>query len=55
MILKNFDLKSNTLLNNITLFYGSNDGHKDEILNNFIKIFDGEILRYDESDLISKM
>ena len=54
MILKNFDLKSNTLLNNITLFYGSNDGHKDEILNNFIKIFDGEILRYDESDLISK-
>jgi len=53
MILKTFDLKSKILLNNITLFYGSNDGFKDDILNKFIKDFNGEILRYDETDLIA--
>ena len=54
MIFKTFDLESKKLLNNISLFYGSNDGFKDEILNKFIKEFKGEILRYEELELISK-
>ena len=54
MILKYFELKREKLLNNILLFYGSNEGLKDEILNNFIKNFNGEVSRYDENDLLSK-
>ena len=54
MILKYFELKREKLLNNILLFYGSNEGLKDEILNNLIKNFNGEVSRYDENDLLSK-
>ena len=54
MILKTFELRPKILSNNISLFYGSNDGFKDEILNNFIKDFKGEVSRYEEVDLIAK-
>ena len=54
MILKNFELKNKKLSNNIILFYGSNDGLKDEILNDILKKHEGEISRYDENELLSK-
>ena len=54
MILKYYELKNKRLSNNIVLLYGTNDGLKDEIVNDIIKIFNCEISRYDEVDLLSK-
>ena len=54
MILKYFELKNKKLSNNIVLLYGSNDGLKEEIVNDIIQKFNCEISRYDEGDLLSK-
>ena len=54
MILKHFELKNKKLSSNIVLLYGSNDGLKDEIVNDIIQKFNCEISRYDEGDLLSK-
>ena len=54
MILKYFELKNKRLSNNIVLLYGTNDGLKDEIVNDIIQKFNCEISRYDEVDLLSK-
>ena len=56
MILKSFNhdqLKK--VKSNIYLFYGENEGHKDEIINKyFLDGFDGEILKYDENQTLEK-
>ena len=54
MILKYYELKNKKLSNNIVLLYGTNDGLKDEIVNDIIQKFNCEISRYDEVDLLSK-
>ena len=54
MIIKSFnlnDIKKNT--SNFFLFYGVNEGHKDEVVNDlFLKDFKGEIIRYDENQIL---
>ena len=54
MIIKSYSIgdikKSN---NNIFLFYGENDGHKEEVIKEcFLNDFEGEILKYDESQIL---
>ena len=55
MIIKSFDIGKNnseTIIAN--LFYGNNQGLKEELINNFfLKSFDGEILRYDETEILN--
>ena len=54
MIIKSFnlnDIKKNK--SKFFLFYGENDGHKDEVINNcFLESFDGEIIKYDENQIL---
>ena len=54
MIIKCFnlnDLKKNS--SNFFLFYGVNEGHKEEIINDlFLNNFKGEIIRYDENQIL---
>ena len=56
MILKSFNHDQlKRVKSNIYLFYGENEGHKDEIINKyFLEGFDGEILKYDESQTLEK-
>ena len=52
MIIKSFNLneiKQNT--SNYFLFYGENEGHKEEVISNFFKNFKGEIISYDDQIL----
>lgn len=55
MIVKNFEIeKLNSLKSNIHLIYGNNDGIKNDIINNFyLKKFKGEVLKYDEQDILN--
>ena len=57
MIIKSFELdrvKNSNL--NIHLIYGNNEGIKEDIINNYyLKNFDGEILKYDEHEILSKV
>ena len=54
MIIKSFnlnDLKKNNSI--FYLFYGENEGHKEEAINNyFLKNFKGEIIKYDENQIL---
>ena len=54
MIIKSFnlnDLKKTT--SNFFLFYGVNEGHKEEVINDlFLSNFKGEIIRYDENQIL---
>ena len=54
MIIKSFnlnDLKKSK--SNCFLLYGENDGHKEEVISNyFLKDFKGEVVRYDESQIL---
>tara|TARA_B100000700_G_C14995727_1_gene833679 strand:- start:794 stop:1771 length:978 start_codon:yes stop_codon:yes gene_type:complete len=53
MIVKTFQLNSSKLLNSFILFYGNNDGYKNDIIEQLIlKNFDGEILKYDEYEVL---
>ena len=53
MIIKTFQLNSSKLLNSFILFYGNNDGYKNDIIEQLIlKDFDGEILKYDEYEVL---
>ena len=56
MIIKSFELEKLKLTaSNIHLIYGSNEGLKEEIINNFyIKNFSGDLLKYDEQEILSK-
>ncbi len=55
MIIKSFELeklKSSKL--NLHLIYGNNEGIKEDIINNiYLKDFKGEILKYDEQEIIN--
>ena len=55
MIIKSFELeklKSTKL--NFHLIYGNNEGIKEDIINNYyLRNFDGEILKYDEQEILS--
>tara|TARA_B100001248_G_C27321398_1_gene426930 strand:+ start:19 stop:996 length:978 start_codon:yes stop_codon:yes gene_type:complete len=55
MIIKNFELeKINISSSNIHLIYGSNEGIKDDIITNYyLKNFKGEMLKYDELEILN--
>ena len=52
MILKNFEIsKINLKTNKLILFYGKNEGHKDEVISNLFKNKE-DVSSYDEKDII---
>ena len=55
MIIKSFNLDEiKKLQSNFYLLYGENEGHKDEVINNyFLKNFNGEIVKYDEDQILA--
>jgi len=55
MIIKSFELdKLNSLNLSIHLLYGNNEGIKQDIISNiYIKNFKGEVLKYDEQDILN--
>ena len=55
MIIKSFELEKLISSNlNIHLIYGNNEGIKQDIISNFYtKNFKGEVLKYDEQDILS--
>ena len=55
MIIKSFELdKLKSYKSNIHLIYGNNEGIKEDIINNYyLKNFEGEILKYDEQDILT--
>ena len=55
MIIKSFEVdKIKLTKNNLILLYGSNQGHKNQVINElFIKIFNGQISRLDESEILN--
>ena len=56
MIVKAFEIKINHVKENkIFLFYGNNQGHKNEIINNlFLNSFQGEIIKIHEDEIVEK-
>ena len=54
MIIKSFNLNDiKKSKSNCFLLYGENDGHKEEAISNyFLKDFKGEVLRYDENQIL---
>ena len=55
MIIKSFELEKIISLNlNIHLIYGNNEGIKQDIISNFYKKnYEGEVLKYDELDILT--
>ena len=55
MIIKSFEVDKLKSLNlRIHLIYGNNEGLKEDILNNYyLKNFNGDLLKYDEQDVLS--
>ena len=55
MIIKSFDTKNiKNSKSNIYLFHGKNEGLKEELIQNvFLKDFNGETIRYDESEILN--
>jgi len=55
MIIKSFEIeKIKTINNNLILIYGSNQGYKNQVIQElFEKLFKGEILRFDESEILN--
>ena len=55
MIFKNFQLNKLNFDNyNLYLFYGKNEGFQNEIIQEyFIKNFKGEIIKYDENEVLN--
>ena len=55
MIIKSFNLDEiKKLQSNFYLLYGENEGHKDEVINDyFLKDFNGEIVKYDEDQILA--
>ena len=55
MIIKSFELEKLASLNfSIHLLYGNNEGIKQDIINNiYTKNFKGEVLKYDEQDILN--
>ena len=54
MIIKNFELdKLNSIRFNFHLIYGNNEGIKEDIIKNiYLKNFNGELLKYDEHEIL---
>ncbi len=54
MIIKSYKLADiNNLKSNLFLFYGENEGQKDEAISEyFLKSFKGEVVKYDENQII---
>ena len=54
MIVKSFNLKVlKETKSNLFLFYGENEGQKDEVIYNiFLKNFKGEVVKYDENQIL---
>ena len=55
MIIKSFELEKIISLNfNIHLIYGNNEGIKQDIISNlYKKNYEGEVLKYDEQDILT--
>ena len=55
MIIKSFEVEKIKLIkNNLILLYGSNQGHKNQVIKEFFeKLFDGEISRLDENEVLN--
>ena len=55
MIIKSFELdKIKSFTSAIHLIYGNNEGIKDDIISNYyLKNFDGEVLKYDEQEILN--
>ena len=55
MIIKSFEVeKIKSTKNNLVLLYGSNQGHKNQVIKElFEELFDGEILRLEESEILN--
>ena len=55
MIIKSFELeKLKSIKYKLHLIYGNNEGIKEDIINNtYLKDFSGEIIKYDEQEIIS--
>ena len=55
MIIKSFELKNN-LNHNLFLFHGQNDGHKEDLLNSFIKPkYKTNIYNYTEKEILNNL
>ena len=56
MIKKAFEInKINLNAHNLFLFYGENEGYKNEIIKEkFEKLYQGQIYRYDEKEVLEK-
>ena len=55
MIIKSFEIdKIKLTKNSLILLYGSNQGHKSQVINElFVKVFNGQISRLDESEILN--
>ena len=55
MIIKSFEVdKIKLTKNNLILLYGSNQGHKNQLIKElFVKVFNGQISRLDESEILN--
>ena len=55
MIIKSFEVdKIKSTKNNLILIYGSNQGHKNQVIKGlFEQFFNGEISRFDESEILN--
>ena len=55
MIIKSFELaKIKSITKTLILIYGSNQGHKNQIIKDiFENLFKGEILRFDENEILN--
>ena len=55
MIIKSFEVeKIKSKRNNLILIYGTNQGYKNQVIKElFEKLFEGEILRFDENEILN--
>jgi len=55
MIIKSFETeKIKSIKNNLILIYGTNQGYKNQVIKElFEKLFEGEILRFDENEILN--
>ena len=51
MILKHYDILKKNIADKIILFYGKNEGHKNQIINNLLKTTK-EIFKYEEKEIL---
>ena len=55
MIIKSYEVNKPKLIDKFLLIYGVNEGLKNEVIENIIlKNFQGDVLKYDESEVITE-